>query len=131
MIDAKDVDVNTRNANVSKWIYDPYNQELGQLSAYLAEWLSKHCEKIKRAYINTRNNQLLFVIIRSDIEFDADFGNECGDLDLAIANHPDFEEILLDVIEIPFIDECDQNELYAWIGESLVSFRKQDFSDMK
>ena len=67
----------------------------------LSDWLHKHEENVDRAYVTTRDNGLLFLVVTRSIQMNPQLQDDLTELDLAIANDPCLDLIRLSVLAIP------------------------------
>jgi hypothetical protein len=76
----------------------------GQFDALLnriAVWSKERTDKISRAFVTTRDNGLLFLVVLKDKHYNDSIESDLTELDLEIANDSDYDLIRLTVLAIP------------------------------
>jgi hypothetical protein len=71
----------------------------------LAGWIQQRRPIIESAYLTVRDAGLLFVVVRKDHSYDSAFEDQLTDLDLEIANDPDYSLIRLNVLTLPCVSQ--------------------------
>jgi hypothetical protein len=90
---------------------DLVREQFTLLLSRLAEWLRGRQGKISNAILTLQENSLAFVVVRRQAKYDEQFQDELADLDFAIANDPDLEQVALKTLALPHVT-----------GDSLRSF---------
>ena len=67
----------------------------------LAEWIHTRVDMLSDAYLTVRDAGLLFVVVRKIRRYDSDFEDKLTDLDVEVANNPDYNLIKMDVLALP------------------------------
>jgi len=79
----------------------------------LQEWCEKYCDFISRADVRVvSGDDFLFVVMQKSVPYDFDLSEKLTDLDMEIANSPDFDLITLNVLAIP---RCSYDAAQAFI----------------
>lgn len=82
-----------------------FNDQFSMLLDHLAKWMAQHRDRVSQAYLTTRDAGLLFLVIQSSSHYDSDLEDELTNLDLDVANDPDFSRVMLNVLGLPAVDE--------------------------
>lgn len=80
---------------------DEFATQFRSLVDALRHWLESHREKAGAAYLAVREEDLLFLVVQKNARFDADLSDSLTELDLAIANGPQFDLVDLEVLAVP------------------------------
>lgn len=103
-----------------------FTRQLSKLGDELAGWLNDHAQgRVKRAYLTGRDRGLLFLVVKSDEEYDAKFGSLLSELDIHIATCGKYPDMIVDVRAIPPVDAESPME-QAFRGDPVVSFVQKD-----
>lgn len=78
-----------------------FKDQLRELLGRLAQWLRDHRDEIDKAFVTVRDGALLFLVVRSDVRYDAGFEDELTDLDMSIAQDEAFDALSVDVMTLP------------------------------
>ena len=78
-----------------------FKSQFDALLVRIGGWIRTRSEKISSAFITTRDAGLLLLIVTKSREYDSDFESDITDLDIQVANEPDFGMIELSVLAIP------------------------------
>lgn len=78
-----------------------FRDQFQSLIHRLGTWIFDHQENLDKAYITSRDAGLLFLVVRKDTQYCDAFEDELTDLDLEVANDPDYDLIRLEVIALP------------------------------
>ncbi len=68
---------------------------------YLADWLRQNKKIVQCAYLTVRDAGLMFLPVKKEVPYNRAFENSLTDLDLAVANDPNFDLIKLSVLSLP------------------------------
>ena len=71
----------------------------------LTRWLRDHKDTVERAYLTTRDNGLLFLVVTRSKEMDPNLQDSLTELDVEIANDAYLDLIRLSVLAIPNASE--------------------------
>ncbi|MBL7132691.1 MAG: hypothetical protein ISS78_01205 [Phycisphaerae bacterium] len=82
-----------------------YQQFEKRLLPRLAAWLTEHKEKVHQAFVSVREGGLLFLVVRQQARYDAEFTDDLSALDAEIARNPEFNMIRLDVLALPLVSD--------------------------
>lgn len=80
---------------------DVFTAQFERLLNVLRNWLGEHRESIKAAHLTVRERDLLFVAVQKDARFNAELADLLTDLDISIAEAPEFDLIDLEVLAVP------------------------------
>lgn len=78
-----------------------FNNQFQRLLSTLRDWLDGHRTKVRAAYLTVRDRDLLFLCVQKEARFDPELTDSLTELDLHIANDPEFELIDLEVMAVP------------------------------
>lgn len=78
-----------------------FGDQLKMLLQGLAEWIHTRVDMLSDAYLTVRDAGLLFVVVRKNRPYDSDFEDNLTDLDVEVANNPDYNLIKMDVLALP------------------------------
>lgn len=101
-----------------------------ELLPKLANWTNRHVDSIDRAYLTVRDSDLLFLVIRDQVEYDREFEDHLTKLDLEIAqNEVDLDLIRLSVLALP---ACSGESIEGFVSDDyLISFNPEDAKQRK
>jgi len=89
----------------------------------LAEWIHRHRDNVKDAYLTTRDSGLLFLVVAKGATFNDSFEDELTGLDIEIANDTDYSLITMNVLAIP--PSCDE-DTHSFISDKMkIRFRSR------
>jgi hypothetical protein len=80
---------------------DAFTAQFERLLAVLRAWLSEHGESIQSAHLTVRERDLLFVVVQKDARFSAELADLLTELDIAVAEAPEFVLIDMEVLTVP------------------------------
>ncbi len=83
-----------------------FQTQFNNLLSLLGEWTYHHKNKIKNTFLTIRNTRLLFLIILKRKTYDEELEKELTELDITIAEKPEFSEIPLSVQALPYCEEA-------------------------
>lgn len=83
----------------------PYRAQFDLLVEHLRAWMQEHRDKIHRAFLTTRENQLLFLVERNQVRYDPEFEQELIRLRLDIARDKRLSLIRLGAMPIPPVSD--------------------------
>lgn len=83
----------------------PYRAQLNHLIEHLRAWMQEHQDKIHRAFLTTRENQLLFLVERKQVRYDPEFEQKLIRLKLEIARDKSLSLIRLGALLIPKVSD--------------------------
>lgn len=90
------------------------------LVEHLKGWMQKHRDKIRRAFLTTRENQILFLVERNQVRYDLEFEQELAQLLLQIAQDAHCSLIRLDAMPIPPVTESQRD---AFLSPDVMELR--------
>ena len=93
-----------------------FKSQFDGLLARIGVWVRARSEKISSAFITTRDAGLLLLIVMKSKAYDCDFESDITDLDIQIANEPDFGMIDLSVLAIP---NCPLESVNSFLSKKL------------
>lgn len=110
---AKPVDDNEYNRAIEEFIDEfkikeeivLFIKQFKMLLDHLGTWIQKNKKAISRAYITTRDSELLFLIVRKKVPLDIAFEDMLSDLELDICRNSSFNKLSLRTMSLPFVDE--------------------------
>jgi hypothetical protein len=82
-----------------------FRKRLDMVLGHLGAWVLSHAGKLRSAWLTVRDRQFLFVVVRSQVEYDGAFEDELTDLELQVANDADMAEVPLATLALPKLDE--------------------------
>jgi len=91
-----------------------FRKQFERLAERLAEWTLRHLDQVQTAMLTTRDAGLLFVVVRKTRPYDKDFERELTELDLEVAQDPNFDLICLSVLSLP---ECGPDGYQSFASE--------------
>lgn len=83
----------------------PYRAQFDLLVEHLRAWMQEHRDKIHRAFLTTRENQILFLVERNQVRYDPEFEQALAELLLKIAQDDQCSLIRLDALPIPPVSD--------------------------
>jgi hypothetical protein len=79
-----------------------FQSQMKELMEYLSKWISARMNSIRDAYFSVKTGGgLLFMVVTKTKKFDAELENELTDLDIQVANAPEYNLLRLSVLAIP------------------------------
>ena len=97
---------------------------LRQLVKLLWEWAHEHSEDIDRAFLTVRDRGLLFLVVMKGRKHNEELEECLTDLDVQVANDPEFQSIFLSVLAIP---KCGPDGYLSFIDPQLsLEYRDKD-----
>ena len=75
------------------------------LLSMLTKWLQDNRAKARKAFLTVRDGGLLFLVIRKEAKYDAQFTDALTELDVAIARDANLNMIQLDVLALPDVSD--------------------------
>jgi hypothetical protein len=78
-----------------------FGRQFDQLLQRLGEWVRERQASVRSAYLTARDFGLLFLLVRRGGQYDEALEESLTDLDLEVANDPDYSLIRLDVLAVP------------------------------
>ena len=111
-------------AEVFQYLSIPVNKDVNSMTVLIKEqvrallerlqkWGEKHRSSISRADVRGMDSDgILFVVMQKGVPYDFDLSEKLTDLDIEIANSPDFDLITLNVLAIP---RCSHDAAQAFI----------------
>ena len=102
-------------------VYDPSGRarlqtQFKRLLDLLGEWVGDHSEKIEKAFLTVRDRGLLFLVMMNQVQYDPALEDDLTELDLQIANEPDFQDFSVSVLALP---ECGADAYLSFINPQL------------
>lgn len=85
--------------------YTKFTEQFQALLNRLGGWAKENRSQLTKAFLTIRDADLLFLVIRKDHRLDIEFEDRLSDLDLEIANSPNFDQIRLNVMALPNTNE--------------------------
>ncbi len=80
-----------------------FSVQFARLLETLARWIDSRRERMKSAHLTIRERDILFVVMQKSVQFDGELADALTELDLLIANSPEFQLIDLDVMALPAV----------------------------
>lgn len=71
----------------------------------LEQWVAANKARIKSAHLTIRERDMLFLVMQREQEFDPGLSDALTDLDMAIAQNPEYQMIDMEVLAIPAVGE--------------------------
>lgn len=78
-----------------------FKSQFDQLLEKLGEWLEQRRDALDDAFLTLRDSGLLFLVVTKSHQHDEDLISDLTDLDLEIAQEPDYDLISLSVHAVP------------------------------
>jgi len=67
----------------------------------LAQWLTGNKHRVRKAFLAPHEGGLMFLVIKIGAKYDRDLEDSLTDLDIDVANSPEFDLLRLDVMCLP------------------------------
>jgi hypothetical protein len=96
-----------------------FNDQFHLLLSRLGQWVRERAAKIANAFLTTRDDGILFLIVMKEKQFDGEFEEELTQLDIDIANDGDFALIRLSVHAVP---NCTEDEFRSFLASKAIRF---------
>ena len=93
-----------------------FQSQFDSLLARIGGWIKSRADKISSAFVTTRDSGLLLLVVMREKEHSSDFETEITDLDIEIANDPDFGMIDLSILAIP---NCPTDSVHSFLSRKL------------
>lgn len=90
-----------------------FNDQFEHLLSHLAQWMEDHKSKIKKAFVTVRDAGLMFLLVQNQVRFDGEFEDILSDLDIEIAQNPEYSLIHLSVLALP---NCSQEGYESFLS---------------
>ena len=91
-----------------------YGQQCNELLLRLARWLLDHQKMVQDAFVSVQGVGLLFVVVQKNATYDKGLEEALTNLDIEVANSPDFDLLRMDVQSLPSVSE---EGCRAFVGE--------------
>lgn len=75
--------------------------QLDLLITRIGDWVRKNSDKLSSAFLTLRDERFYFVAVSATSECDDDLEDSASDLDLALANDSDLDQVRTNVIVLP------------------------------
>lgn len=93
-----------------------FKGQFDQLLKCVWQWLTARREKVSNAFLTTRDEGLLLLIVTETSERDETLESEITELDLQIANDADYRLIDLSVLAIP---KCPKESIQSFLSRKM------------
>jgi len=72
----------------------------------LARWIKEHADAIHSAYLTIREPGILFLVaLRPEKANDSDLEDSLTELDVSVANDPNYDLVSMSVFSLPYVNE--------------------------
>ncbi len=78
-----------------------FHAQMKLLLRRLAEWIDAHKANVTRGFLTIQDGSMVFVVVKSDPKLDEPLEDSLSEMDVAIANDPDFNLLRLNTIALP------------------------------
>ncbi len=95
---------------------DEFKGQFNLLLKTLVEWLRERRD-VRAAYVTLRDGEFLFLVVRNEAEYSAEFADNLSELDLKIASDHDLKLVKLDTLALPSVS-----------SDGLASFMHPEFN---
>ena len=96
-----------------------FQQQFRDLLSELSDWIDERSSAIDKAFVTSKGDGFLFLVIRRDKAFNRSLSEELTDLDTRIAQSETFNLIQLEVLALPHVEDTTIKSFLP-PGESLV-----------
>jgi hypothetical protein len=96
-----------------------FNDQHDMLLSRLWGWINQHLDKVGNAFITSRDDGMLFLVVLREKRFDKEIEDELTQLDIDVANDRDFDLIRLSVHAVP---DCSEDEYRSFLSKWAIRF---------